>query len=69
MPRTRRASSVPQTPDGTHMNISDLSADEIEFDDEIAIKSSVFRGEKYCHKKCGPLVDQNVRSTPKKTPK
>ncbi|KAH9286798.1 hypothetical protein ECG_01031 [Echinococcus granulosus] len=43
MPRTR-ASAVPRTPGGVHLKFSDISADEIEFDDEVAVKSSVFRG-------------------------
>lgn len=38
------ASVIPRTPGGVHFKFSDISADEIEFDDEIAVKSSVFRG-------------------------
>ncbi|VDM33733.1 unnamed protein product [Hydatigera taeniaeformis] len=43
MSRTH-ASAVPRTPGGVHFRFADISADEIEFDDEIAVKSSVFRG-------------------------
>ncbi|VDD80714.1 unnamed protein product [Mesocestoides corti] len=44
MPRTRRASIVPRTPGGMHLQLADISADTIDFDDEVSIKSSVFRG-------------------------
>ncbi|VDK22625.1 unnamed protein product [Taenia asiatica] len=43
MPRTH-VNVIPRTPGGVHFKFSDISADEIEFDDEVAVKSSVFRG-------------------------
>lgn len=44
MPKAKRASIVPKTPGGLHLKFADESADEIDFDDEVTIKSSVFRG-------------------------
>lgn len=44
MPRVRRVSLVPTTPGGIHLRTADISADEIVIDDEVVIRSSVFRG-------------------------
>ncbi|VDL15864.1 unnamed protein product [Hymenolepis diminuta] len=43
MPRVRRVSLIPTTPGGIHLRTADISADEIVIDDEVVIRSSVFR--------------------------
>ncbi|CDS40885.1 disks large associated protein 5 [Echinococcus multilocularis] len=69
MPRTR-ASAVPRTPGGVHLKFSDISADEIEFDDEIAVKSSVFRGgADSLSEELGTAFSETVKSTSRNSSK
>ncbi|KAL5961369.1 Disk large-associated protein 5 [Taenia solium] len=65
MPRTH-ANVIPRTPGGVHFKFSDISADEIEFDDEVAVKSSVFRGAPYSPSKdLGTSFSKNAKSVPR----
>ncbi|KAL5111882.1 Guanylate kinase-associated protein mar [Taenia crassiceps] len=69
MPRTH-ASVIPRTPGGVHLKFSDISADEIEFDDEIAVKSSVFRGGAGSHpKELGTSFSKKGGSVSRNPPK
>lgn len=44
MAKRNRFSVVPKTPRGQHIRFAEVSADEIDFDDEVSVKSTVFRG-------------------------
>lgn len=69
MPRARHVSLVPTTPGGAHLRTSDLSVDEIEIDDEIVVKSSVFRGESNLKTETEQKIHKQQVKPPKRTPK